>query len=415
MQDSDIPQYLANVLYVARADGTLHPNEENTAEEIRAELKAKKRDFNQAQKMVSDPNFSLKAVGRYSEKIRNIEDMVFLAFADGELAESEKGLIVQFAREIGITQKQINEVLLEAKSRAKGTETVVPCPSCQKQIPASSRYCPECGAQIETLGQPTGTKLEFDYPSKGIAIEFPESSSANFHAAIAAAQRAPDFQKCERGRKKWFLAAWPNGKITDTMDLIEGLKGLRNRKVYVDGEPKTWDEVFGFLWCFRQRQEAYRPTEYCFGMDDNQLNVWGCKQARMDWTNWASWFSYGQFRKKDIFAFDKERIRHELESNLYKVRFCPCLRTQLVTEVLRSLPDEVRVGDRTGWKYNENYEEGPNSIKVVQKTREDGYTYTNEFFSDGVRPTGPAVALDILKKAFKVCAIDDVNVKQLKG
>ena len=415
MQDSDISQYIANILHVARADGMLSPNEEKAAEEIRLQLKVKKKDFNEAQKLVSDPSFCLKAVGRYSERIRNMEDMVFVALVDGKLADSEKQQIAKFAREIGITQQQINGILTEVKSRAKGTDIVASCPYCRKPIPAASRFCPECGAQIETIEQPAGTKLEFDYPSSGIAIEFPESSSASFSAAIAAAQKAPDFQECERGRKKWFLAAWPNGEIANTMNLIESLKGLRNRKVYVDGEPGTWDEVFGFLSCFRQRQQAYRPVEYCFGMDENQLNVWGCKLARMDWTSWAHWLSHGRFRKKDVFAFDKERIRHELETNLYRVRFCPCLRTKLVTAVLQLLPDEVRVGDRTGWKYNENCDEGPNSIKVVQRIHKDGYTYTNDFFSDGVRPTGPTVALDILQKAFKRCAIADVDVKQLRG
>ena len=86
---------------------------------------------------------------------------------------------------------------------------------------------------------------------------------------------------------------------------------------------------------------------------------------------------------------------------------------QTVNQVLDLLPNEVRVSKRTGWKYNENYEEVPNSIKVVEKQTEDGYTYSNEFYADGVRPVGHMVARDILKRAFKACEIGDINVDEL--
>ena len=45
--------------------------------------------------------------------------------------------------------------------------------------------------------------------------------------------------------------------------------------------------------------------------------------------------------------------------------------------------------------------------------KEDGYTYTDEFYSDGVKPIGHAVANQILKRAFKACGIVDVKVSQL--
>ena len=414
MQESDIIQYLANVLSVARADGVMSPQEEAAAEGIRAELKAKKRDFTRAGKLAAEDSFELNTAGRLSEMVRNIEDMVYVGLADGDFSASEKKIVIQFAKLIGITQQQIDAVVVEAKKRVEGGAAEIECPACSRPVPVSSKFCPECGGQLEGVTDAKGTKLEFEYPSTGIAIEFAESSSASFHVALAEAQQAPQSQECERGRKKWYLAAWPNGPVADAFGLVEALKGLRNRKVYVDSEPSTWGYVFGFLPCFRQRQEAYRPTEYCFGVDENKLNIWGCRQARMDWTNWAQWFSYGRFRKKDVFAFDKARIRHELGTDLLKVRFCPCLRSELVKKALDLLPDEVRVSPRSGWEYNRDYQEGPNSMKIVEERREEGFTYTHEFFTSSVRPIGTAVGLDILKKALRGCAIADVDVKQLR-
>jgi hypothetical protein len=86
-----------------------------------------------------------------------------------------------------------------------------------------------------------------------------------------------------------------------------------------------------------------------------------------------------------------------------------------VEQVLALLPAEVSIGSRSGWKYKESYEQTPTSIKVVEKEKDDGYTYTNEFYSDGVRPVGHAVAKQILTKAFKACGIVDVKVKELTG
>ena len=71
------------------------------------------------------------------------------------------------------------------------------------------------------------------------------------------------------------------------------------------------------------------------------------------------------------------------------------------------------MSSRSGWKYKESYEQTPTSIKVIQKEKEDGYTYTNEFHSDGVKPVGHAVANQILIQAFEECGVMDVKVSDI--
>jgi hypothetical protein len=202
------------------------------------------------------------------------------------------------------------------------------------------------------------------------------------------------------------------------MALVEALSGMRNRRVYFDGVEKQWDEVFGFAWCAAQRATAYRPVEYCFGKEENRINPWGCKQAQMDWTGWAGWFSYGRWEKvgfigkKVQWRFDKERIRHELATNLFRFRFCPYLRKELAEAVLRHLPDTVLPESDANWQYNRQYEEVPGAIKVVEEERSDGFLYKNEFWSDGVRPKGLRVLADILSKALADIG-GDVSVQDL--
>ena len=415
MEDHAVVQYLANVLVVARADGSFGVREEAAMESIRLAIKAKKSDLNKAIKLAASDDFTLVPVGRYSERIRNIEDMIFVALLDRELADKEKQVITTFAKQAGCTQEQINQILQETKQRIRNDQSEIPCPSCQETVLASAKFCPSCGVQLGEAIQASAVQVEFQYPAKGISIEFAESSSASFSEALKTAKAAPNFQKCQRERKTWYLATWDHRQIAGAVVLAEHLKGIRNRKAFIDGESKSWDEAFGFLWCYRQRQSAYRPATYCFGMDEKRLNIWGCKQANMEWSDWSDWFSYGHFRKQDVFVFDKARISHELQTNLHKVKLCPCLRPKLVQQVLDLLPAEVKISSRSGWKYKESYEQTPTSIKVVQKEKEDGYTYTNEFQSDGVKPVGHAVANQILTKAFKTCGILDVKAKELTG
>ena len=416
MDKSLIPQYLANVLAIARADNVIADSECTAVEEICAEVGGKKTDLKKAEKLAESDGFAPRPVGRFSDKVRNVEDMIYVSLTDGELGEDEIAKIIPFSKDVGLNQEIVDAMVVEGQTRLDAKQATVLCPNCGATVTGNVKFCPECGVQIgATARTDSSVHVEFSYPSHGISIEFAESSSANFDAVLAAAKAAPDFQVCKKSRKQWYLASWSQDQITQVLPLVDALKGLRNRKVYVNGDPVQWDEIFGFNWCFQQRQQAYRPVEYCFGVDEKRLNIWGCRQARMDWTSWADWLGYGKFKKKDVFAFDKDRIRHELEANLYKVRFCPCLRTELVSAVLELLPDQVCVSEQSGWEYKKEYEQGPNSIKVVQKEVQGGFVYEDEFWTSGVSPIGCGVAVDILKKALAQCTIQDVSIKMLKG
>ena len=411
MHPDDIAQYLANVMFVAGADGLLTPAEESALSNIAAEIGAKKRDIQNARARAIDRGFRPQPRGRYSQQIGNLEDMIFLALADGAVQDAETSAIVAFAREIGATQEEIDRVTAEAATRAKAQAGGLACPKCGAQSQPGAKFCAGCGAAIQAVPSATPTSLAFEYPSSGVAIEFAESTAASFAAGLVEAQASPVFQEILREKKRWYLAGWPSGRVGDTLPLVSCLKGIRNRKVYVDGQEHSWDEVFGFLWCLEQRTVAYRPVEYCFGGEEKRPNLWGCKQLSMEWTESAEWFSYGRFASKDVFCFDKERMAHELNVGLHKVRYCPHIRPLLIDAVLRHIPDKVRATRREGWDYRESYQQTPNSIKLVKRGVYDGVTMTDELYSDGVVPVGFAVANAILSKALAECNIRDVDVR----
>jgi hypothetical protein len=416
--DQDKIAYLANVLHIAYIDKKISPRESAAVEEIRKGIDAKKSLLTSAQKTIDGGLYKFNKVGSFADQVRNLEDILFVALMDSDPDEQKKSLIDEFGQLIGIYKEQLDRLMSETARRCDQANHSLLCPTCSNAVPAQSRFCPSCGAALASTESPS-MQVDFEIPQQGYAIEFCESTAVGFPAAVDIARSTGTMQKAIKNKKTWYLATFPPDRFDEMVPIASSLSGMRNRRVYLDGKDMNWDEVFGFTWCSSQRSTAYRPSEYCFGKDENRLNPWGCKQARMDWTDWANWFSYGQWQKTGFlknnfsFIFDKKRIQHELATALYRFRFCPNMRTTLIEAVLRNLPDKVEITSRGPWRYNRCYEEVPGSIKVVEKEESSGFSYTNEFYSDGVCPRGHDVYADILKKALQECSVKDVSVNNL--
>ena len=73
----------------------------------------------------------------------------------------------------------------------------------------------------------------------------------------------------------------------------------------------------------------------------------------------------------------------------------------------------MKVSEKAGWDYKKEYQEAPNSMRVIQKRIDDGFTLTDEFYTEGVVPVGFSVAREILGKALKECGLRDVNLRSV--
>ena len=148
MNSEEKMAYLANVILISSADGNLSPEEAEGIEECRMQIGAEKIDLQQALESVVQGKHNITPVGRYSEKVKNLEDMVYIAILDGVLSESEKPEILSFAKAIKMTQDQVTEIFSEVKQRIQAKKAVNQCTGCQKDIPAISKFCPYCGAKV---------------------------------------------------------------------------------------------------------------------------------------------------------------------------------------------------------------------------------------------------------------------------
>ena len=64
----------------------------------------------------------------------------------------------------------------------------------------------------------------------------------------------------------------------------------------------------------------------------------------MPFSEHSHWFTYGKsINKKGDWEFDKNRIKHELEKNLYDVRFCPSINFEFIQDIIAEAVNSVEV------------------------------------------------------------------------
>ncbi len=418
LRETEIQPYLANVILLARADGSLSNRENAALEQIRKEIGAKKGDMTKAQRLAESSSYQLAKMGSFSAQVQNLEDMLFVCLTDGELAKPETELISTFCKLIGITEEQQALVLAETQRRLSQGSSTITCPSCGQQVAVQVKFCGNCGSSLQ---KEDSVQFNFKLPDSGFAIEFSDSSASDFPAALEMAKSAFSYQTCLKSGKNWYLAIFNGDEFQKVVELADLLRGQKNKTFYINGQKEDWNAVFGFSWCASQRKLAYKPAEYCFGKDEKRLNLWGCKHVRMDWASWAGWFAYGNFKPKGflkntfVWRFDKEKILHEVNTNIQAFRFCPHLNVKLIEAVLESLPDEVEVSEKPGpWKFKRAYEEVPGAVKVVEsRNYGDGVSMSDEFFAIGVEPVDLNVARKILQTAFGKCGISEISANEL--
>ena len=149
MIKEDMALYLANVALISAVDGKLSPLEAKAIESIRQEIGATESDLHKAITYITQGDHQITPVGRFSDRVRNLEDMIFVSLSDGELSKAEKPEILSFAKSIKITQDQLTEILSESKLRIRLHKALIKCASCGKEIPSESKFCPQCGAKLQ--------------------------------------------------------------------------------------------------------------------------------------------------------------------------------------------------------------------------------------------------------------------------
>lgn len=281
------------------------------------------------------------------------------------------------------------------------------CAICNNILPDEAKFCPECGSSREpksgsgrVTSKPRSERQAPDPPpppSSGVTVQFPYSSSQTFDFAVKEASALPGYACYGSEKRALYRVTVPVDALETLLPLLEQLKGWRTRTVFVDGQKMPWDSVFGFTWCYEKRSVSFKPDRYCFGFEDEwQFNVWGCIQSQLLWNSGAKWFCYGKWQDSSgTWRFDKERMRHELQKNLFGFRFCPAIQPEFVEDVLRALPDAVNPTRDKNWKFVEQWgeEAGPSLVVSVKR-----WGSTEKVTMKGVAPNGNGALAELSKK-----------------
>lgn len=119
MKKEEIVKYLANIYAVVASDGEVERVEERLFEDIGRGIRAGYFARKQAMEMVAKESLPTQLDARWSDKIRNLEDMLLAAYCNGVLEPLEKKMIVDYAKHLDISQKQLNAIKDEAKRRCE--------------------------------------------------------------------------------------------------------------------------------------------------------------------------------------------------------------------------------------------------------------------------------------------------------
>lgn len=283
------------------------------------------------------------------------------------------------------------------------------CPNCEYPNVSNLKFCPQCGSSLhgkpasktKTKSKPTEMKtavIEIEPPpNNGITIEFPHTSSQTFDFAVECAKKFPTFDQYGEGKKAIYRVTFDPSEMASVIELLENLKGWRRRTVFVDGQKVTWESVFSFAYCYIKKGASFKPELYCFGYENEyQFNIWGCFQTKLSFIENAPWFCWGRWlNDKGDWQFDKERISHELQKNLYPYRFCPALQLGLVEEALKVLPTVVNPTKDKNWKFIERWsDDGSPGLAITVKR----FGYEDSVVMKGVCPNGQGALQEMAKK-----------------
>jgi hypothetical protein len=283
------------------------------------------------------------------------------------------------------------------------------CPECGHESEPDTNFCPKCGTALKQAPSPKRKKAAKPKaqvveippaPEEGITIEFLYSTSGAFEFAVDAAQQHPSFQQYGEGKKAVYRVTVPRKELAEIMPIVEYIKGWRRKAIYVDGEKILWTSAFTFTWCFERRQESFRPEYYCFGYEDlHRVNPWGCLMADLPFSEHARWCTWGKWlNKRGDWEFDKDRIRHELQTKLYAVRLCPALDLTLAEQAFAAFPARVNPKTDKEWTFVETWDDSVPGL-VVTTTQ---YGFEERTTMIGAAPKGMGALQRIVKAVYGV-------------
>jgi hypothetical protein len=239
------------------------------------------------------------------------------------------------------------------------------CDKCGARINQGAKFCPQCGDPVTEADRVSIPVTESHIANT--EISFGESLSLNFTKAVTICKNIPSYSVTGEGKQVRHKIYLPITEVDLIINLFELVGSWKSSQMLINGRVATKKDLTYYgVGCYRNRQKAYKPEQFCFGEKEYEGNIWGCKRLGMPINEWGGgWLDYGAFDKSGIWHFDKDRIRHELELTLKENELCPVLDRKRVLETLDRLPCRINPKTDSNWQYRTSYEEVNGDYKEV--------------------------------------------------
>ncbi|SCY77587.1 zinc ribbon domain-containing protein [Desulfoluna spongiiphila] len=230
------------------------------------------------------------------------------------------------------------------------------CDKCGAGINEGAKFCSQCGDPV-TEADRVMSPIQQDHTAN-VEITFGQSSSSNFDKAIQICKNLPSYVVSGEGKQTKYKISLPITEVDLLINLYDLVGSWKSSQMLIAGQPASKkDLTYHGVGCYRNRQKAYKPDQYCFGERDYEANIWGCKKLNMPISQWGGgWLDYGKFDNSGKWHFDKNRIKHDLEIAINDYGLCPVLNRQSVFETLEKLPDSINPKKDPKWDYRTSYE-----------------------------------------------------------
>lgn len=261
------------------------------------------------------------------------------------------------------------------------------CDKCSAGITEGAKFCPQCGDPVTEADIVTTPATEQQVAN--VELSFGLSSSANYNKAIEICKNIPSYETTGEGKQIQNKVTLPITEVELIINLHDLIGSWKSSQMLINGHASTKKDLTYYgVGCYRSRQKAFKPDQYCFGDKDYEANIWGCKRLNMPIYEWGGgWLEFGSFDKAGNWVFDKNKIEHELQNGLNENKLCPILNIKRVLETLEKLPDSINPKKDKNWKYSTNYEEVGDDYKEVAVGIKPILKKANRYVIGGYSPT----------------------------
>ncbi|WP_300648007.1 hypothetical protein [Paenalcaligenes sp.] len=289
------------------------------------------------------------------------------------------------------------------------------CDKCSAGINEGSKFCPQCGDPVTEEDRVTIPVTEGQVAN--VEISFGYSSSPNFNKAIEICQNLPSYTATGEGKHAQYKVSLPITEVELVITVFELVGSWKSSQMLINGHAATKKDLTYYgVGCYRNRQKAYKPDQYCFGEREYDANIWGCKRLGMPINEWGGgWLDYGKFDRSGVWHFDKNRIKHELELSLKENELCPVLDRKRVLETLDNLPDSINPKKDTNWQYRTSYEEVNGEYKEVAVGVKPVIRKINKYILGGYNPVWESEKKPEVKSQSNVIEVSLSSKEKKKG